>query len=64
MDRGMDMSVVKPVIKAETIILGECLGLALILSNPAFGEIRSGVITGAVTDPAGAVIPVVMRIRF
>jgi trimeric autotransporter adhesin len=52
------MSVAKLVIKIETIItiLG-CLALALILNGPAFGQIRSGVITGAVTDPTGAVIP-------
>jgi hypothetical protein len=52
------MSIVKSAIKIETIItIWGCLALALILSGPAFGQIRSGVITGAVADPTGAVIP-------
>src|SRR6266498_1294538 len=50
------MSVVKSIKEAIIATLG-LLALSLLLSGVSLGQIKSGVITGTVTDPTGAVIP-------
>jgi outer membrane receptor protein involved in Fe transport len=49
------MSVVKSIKKAIAATLG-LLALSLLLNGVSLGQIKSGVITGTVTDPTGAVI--------
>ena len=56
------MTVVKPIKKTVIATLG-LLALSLMFSSASLGQIKSGTITGTVTDSTGAVVTGDKRIR-